>query len=75
MVTIVTACLDVALDNSHQVARGVKYADAVREAGVRSTWINKLRKTNLLNPTKPLERPSANELPDDVFELISSELN
>ena len=62
-------------DNSHQPSRHMEDADAVDKARVRGAREDELGKPELLNPAKPLERPSLNDVSEGILKLVGSELN
>lgn len=70
-----SSSLYVALDDSHKVPRGVEYAYAMYKSAMCGTWIDEFRKSKLLDPPKTLKRAGLHRLPDDMFKLVSAELD
>jgi hypothetical protein len=56
-------------DNPHQLTRGMKHADAMREAGMRSSGINEVGKTQLLHAPQTLKGSGRHHIPQDAFQL------
>lgn len=66
---------DVPTNQPHQLARDMKHADAMVEAGVCGSRENKLRKAELPDPAKPLEWRRLDHAPEHVLELTRIEFD
>jgi hypothetical protein len=72
---LVATSLDVTLDELHQVTSRMKHTDAVGESGVRCAGINQLRKAELFDSAKTLERLRLDNSPQHVLELVGAEFD
>ena len=62
-------------DDLHQQAGSVENADAMSKTSMGGTRIDQFGKSELLDPTKPLERARLYHFPQAMLELIGPELN
>ena len=72
---LVTAGLDMSLDDAHEMTRCIEHTDAVRKSGVSCTWIDKFGKPKLLYAAQALKRLCLDHTPQNLLELASIKLN
>jgi hypothetical protein len=66
---------NVASNQPHQLPCHMKYTDAMSEPGMCGSHEDELRKAELSDPTKPLERWRLDDAPEHVLELAGIELD
>jgi hypothetical protein len=68
---LVPACIltQVSFDNRHEPPRCMKYANAVRQTGMRSARINKIGEPELLYAPEPLKRAGLDRAPQQALQL------
>ncbi len=60
------ACLDMTLNDPHQVPRGVEHTNAVSETTVRRTGIDQLRESELFDTAQALKWTRLDDPPNHL---------
>jgi hypothetical protein len=66
---------DIALDEPHQLARDMKNTNAMSKPRMRSSGVDQVRKTQLLDSAQALKWLRLNDVPHDHLELIDTEFD